>query len=474
MISKNIMENMTNLKDKFNNSEDLIIFEFDTLGDTEVLVVYINGLIDKKALNEFVIKPLINNLISVYDIKSSIYISEIQEIYNINESIKAIVDGHVVLFMEGIETGYILNLCRYDKRAITESGVEQVIRGPKESFVEDIYVNKSLIRRKIRNNNLIFEQFVFGEQTKTEVCIVYINGIVNQDILAELKARFKKIKTDAILDVSYIEEYIEDAPNSLVRTAYHTEKPDVLAGKILEGRIGIICDGSPNVITVPKIFIEDLMDSEDYYSKPKFASFLRIIRYLSFFISIFLVGIYIAITNFHQEMIPTQLLITLAGQREGVPFPSLLEALLMILFYEIIKEAGLRLPKNIGQTVTLIGGLVIGQAAVEAGLVSAIMVIVVSAAGVSEFVIPQFREMIVIYRILFIILGGLFGMFGIFSGLIISSFHLLSIKSFGVPYLFPIAPYDKEGFKDFLRRAPLKKMNYRPKYIADKDSRKRK
>lgn len=474
MISKNIMENMTNLKDKFNNSEDLIIFEFDTLGDTEVLVVYINGLIDKKALNEFVIKPLINNLISVYDIKSSIYISEIQEIYNINESIKAIVDGHVVLFMEGIETGYILNLCRYDKRAITESGVEQVIRGPKESFVEDIYVNKSLIRRKIRNNNLIFEQFVFGEQTNTQVCIVYINGIVNQDILAELKARFKKIKTDAILDVSYIEEYIEDAPNSLVRTAYHTEKPDVLAGKILEGRIGIICDGSPNVITVPKIFIEDLMDSEDYYSKPKFASFLRIIRYLSFFISIFLVGIYIAITNFHQEMIPTQLLITLAGQREGVPFPSLLEALLMILFYEIIKEAGLRLPKNIGQTVTLIGGLVIGQAAVEAGLVSAIMVIVVSAAGVSEFVIPQFREMIVIYRILLIILGGLFGLFGIFSGLIISSFHLLSIKSFGVPYLFPIAPYDKEGFKDFLRRAPLNKMNYRPKYIADKDSRKRK
>ena len=313
-----------------------------------------------------------------------------------------------------------------------------------------------------------------SDLTNTQVCIVYINGIVNQDILAELKARFKKIKADAILDVSYIEEYIEDAPNSLVRTAYYTEKPDVLAGKILEGRIGIICDGSPNVITVPKIFIEDLMDSEDYYSKPKFASFLRIIRYLSFFISIFLVGIYIAITNFHQEMIPTQLLITLAGQREGVPFPSLLEALLMILFYEIIKEAGLRLPKNIGQTVTLIGGLVIGQAAVEAGLVSAIMVIVVSAAGVSEFVIPQLREMIVIYRILFIILGGLFGMFGIFSGLIISSFHLLSIKSFGVPYLFPIAPYDKEGFKDFLRRAPLKKMNYRPKYIADKDSSKRK
>ena len=256
------MENKAIIKEKFNNSDDLILYQFDTLGDTEVLLVYINALIDKKALNEFVIKPMKNNLVSAYDIESSIYVSEIQEIFSINESIKEIVDGSVVVYIDGIDTAYAMNMCRYDKRSVAESTVEQVIRGPKESFVEDIYVNKSLIRRKIRNHNLIFEQFTLGEMTNTQVCIVYIKGIVNKEILEELKARLSKIKTDAVLDTSYIEEYIDDSPSSLVRTVYHTEKPDVLAGKILEGRIGIICDGSPSVATVPKIFIEDLMDQK--------------------------------------------------------------------------------------------------------------------------------------------------------------------------------------------------------------------
>lgn len=473
MISKDVIENKTTLEEKFNNSTDLVYFQFDTLGDSEALVVYINGLVDKQALNEFIIKPMMSELISPYDIKTSVYISEIKEISNIKEAVQSIIDGHVIIFLEGLEIGFVLNLCSYEKRAITESGVEQVIRGPRESFVEDIYVNKTLIRRKIRNSNLVFEDFIFGEQTNTQVSIVYMNGIVNEEILAELKARLKKIKTDSILDVGYIEQYIEDSPNALVRTAYHTEKPDVLAGKILEGRIGIMCDGSPDVLTVPKVFIEDLMSPEDYYLKPKFATFLRFVRFISFFISVFLVGSYIAVTNFHQEMIPTQLLISLAGQREGVPFPSLLEALMLVIAFEIIKEAGLRIPNNAGQTVTLVGGLVIGQAAVEAGLVSAIIVIIVSAAGIAEFVNPAFRVLIVIYRIMMIILGGFFGLFGIFAGLAIMTFHLISLKSFCVPYLYPIAPFDKEGMKDFLRRAPIKKMNYRPKYIADKDSRKR-
>lgn len=473
MISQHITENKSKLIELFNNSSDLIFHELDTLANSEALVVYINGLIDKKALNEFVVKPLMDNLISPNDIKSSIYITEIKETSRLKDVIKELVDGHVILFHEEIETAFVLNLCSYEKRSIAESNVEQVIRGSKESFVEDIFVNKTLIRRRIRNNNLVFEDFVFGEQTNTQVSIVYINGIVNQDILAELKARLSKIKIDAILDVHYIEEYLDDAPMSLIRTVFNTERPDVLAGKILEGRIGVICDGSPNIITLPKIFIEDLMTPEDYYLKPLFGTYLRIIRFISYFISILLVGIYIALVNYHQEMLPTPLLISLAGQREGVPFPSFLEALVMIFFFEIMKEAGLRLPKPIGQTVTLIGGLVIGQAAVDAGLVSATMVIVVSASGISEFVNPSFRDLIVLYRLVFIILGGLFGLFGIVCGLIIMAFHFISLKSFGVPYLFPIAPYDKEGMKDFLRREQLKKMNYRPKYIADKESRKR-
>lgn len=473
LISKNLQWNLDKLKELFHNSSDFVIHEFVTLSNTNAFVAYINGLIDKEALNENILHPLIYNLVSPMDIKSTIYISGIEEIDSFQSAIMAITSGQVVLFHEDIEIGYALNLCSYGKRAIVESVNEQVLRGPKEAFVEDILINKTLIRRKIRNSNLVFEDFIFGEQTNTKVSIVYINGIVNPEILAELKARLKKIKIDGILDINYIEEYIDDAPNNFVSTVFNTEKPDVLAGKILEGRIGILCDGSPNAVTLPCLFIEYLMTAEDYYLKPKFGTYLRLIRFTSLFISITLAGFYIALINFHQEMIPTKLLISMAGQREGVPLASFLEAMLMIFFFEILKEAGLRLPKTVGQTVTLVGGLVIGQAAVDAGLVSAIMVIVVSASGITEFVNPMFKQTVVLYRLLIFFLGATFGLYGVICGLMILIYHFTSIKSFGVPYLYPLAPYDKEAMKDVYRRAPLKKLNYRPKYIANENSRKR-
>ena len=355
MISKFIEENKIKIKELFNNTSDLVVYEFETLSENMVLVAYINGLIDKEALDEQVIRPLIENLISPWDIKSTILISEIEEIFSMKDVVNAITNGHLVLFHEGMELMYELNICKYKMRAVEQSETEQVIRGPKEAFVEDIHVNKTLIRRKIRNKNLVFEDYVFGEQTNTKVSLVYINGIVNQDILAELKVRLKKVKTDVILDGHYIEEYIEDSPRSLVRTVNDTEKPDVLAGKILEGRIGILCDGSPSCLVLPKIFIECIMTSEDYYIKPKFSTYLRIIRLLSFIISIMLAGTYIALATFHQEMIPTKLLISIAGQREGVPLSAFLEAIALVLFFEFLKEAGLRLPKPMGATVTLVG-----------------------------------------------------------------------------------------------------------------------
>lgn len=474
MISKNIQYNLDIIKELFYYSSDLVCHEFQTLSDNKVLIVYINGLVDKGALDEFVVKPIMENLISPFDIKSTTYTTEVKEALSMKDAAKEITDGHVVLFHEGMESCFTFNLCRYEKRAIEQSQNEQVVRGPKESFVEDLFTNKSLVRRKIRNSNLVFEDYTFGEVTNTQVSLVYINGIVNEEILAELKVRLEKVKIDAVFDPHYIEEFIEDAPKSLVRTINNTEKPDVFAGKILEGRIGIICDGSPDCLILPKIFIECLMTAEDYYIKPLFATYLRFIRLLSFIISISLAGLYVALGTFHQEMIPTKLLITMAGQRTGVPLPQFIEALLMILFFEFLKEAGLRLPRTIGSTVTLVGGLVIGQAAVKAGIVSAAMVIIVSATGITEFVNPPLREMVVIYRLLILVLGGLLGLFGIACGMVILIFHFISIKAFGVPYLYPIAPYDKEGMKDFIRRSSFKKVNYRPMYIANESSRKRK
>ncbi len=473
MIKKNIQQNKLKILELFNNSSDIVVHDFETLCDTKAIVTYLNGFIDKEALNDNILKPLMQNLVSPMDIKDTVYISEIKEVTDYEDIVTAIIDGHVALFHEDLDKAFIFNLCDYQTRSVSISESEQVIRGSKEAFIEDLFINKTLIRRKIRNKNLVFEDFVLGEQTNTQVSIVYVKGIVNEDILAELKSRISQIKTDAIFDSNSIEEYIDDAPYSLVNTVYNTEKPDVLAGKILEGRIGILCDGSPNALTVPMIFIETLMTTEDYYLQPIYATYLRIIRVISFFVSITLIGVYLAFVNFHQEMIPTPLLISIAGQRDGVPFSSFLESLLMVLFFEIMKEAGLRLPKAIGQTVTLIGGLVIGQAAVEAGLVSAIMVIIVSATGITEFVNPSLRELIVISRLTIIFSGATLGIYGVACAMIVFLFYLVSVKSLGVPYLYPYAPYDKEAMKDAVIRAHVYKFNFRPKYISSKKSRRR-
>ncbi len=473
MISKIIQDNKNQIRDLFGNSSDLVFHQFETLSEANAMVVYINGLVDKKALNDSIIRPLLEDLISPLDVKSTIYITEIKETKELKEAVDSIIDGNVLLFFEEFDFAFIMNISSYEKRSIQESSSEQVIRGPKESFIEDLNVNRTLIRRKIRNKNLIFEDYIFGRQTNTRVSICYIKGIVNDEILAELKARLNTIDIDGVIDSHYIEEYIEDAPRSPVATIYDTERPDIVVGKLLEGRIAIICDGSPSVLTLPRILIEDFMNSEDYYLRPHFATYLRVMRLAAFFTSMLLIGTYIAIATFHQEMIPTKLLISIASQRKGVPLPAFLEGLVMIIFFEFLKEAGLRLPKPINTAVALVGGLVIGQASVDAGIVSSFMVIVVAASGITEFVNLQLRELVVIYRFVFLILGSLFGLYGISSGLIMLIFHLVSIKSFGVPFMYPLAPYDKEGMKDFMYRSPIKNFNYRPKYISSKDARKR-
>lgn len=473
MISKNLEKNREELKRIFKNSGDLIIYEFDTLCQKAAMVVYIEELIDRNGLYGSLIKPLIQDLTSHYDILSTVPIAGAQEVYDIEKISHKILDGNVALFVEDIEVGYLFELGKWERRSVDEPHNERVIKGPREGFVEDININKSLIRRKIKNTHLIFEGYTLGVQTNTNICLVYINSIVNPDILEELRRRIKNISLSSILDSGYIEHQIEDSPKSIVSTVAYTERPDVVAAKILEGRIAIICDGSPIVLTVPKLFIESLQTPEDYYLKPQYAIYLRIIRLLALFIAIILPGFVVALKSFHHEMIPTRLLMSIASGREGVPFTTLIEAILMILFFELMKESSIRIPGNIGPAVTTISGLVLGQAAVQAGLVGPIMVITVASTGIAEFIFPDQKEMIVLYRFIILFLSGTLGLFGIVCGLAVMIVHLISLRSFGVPFMYPIAPYDKQGMKDFIIRTPLGEMNYRPRNIGNKNQRKR-
>lgn len=473
MISKEIEKNKEKMKNLFRNSSDLVLYEFNTPCNAKVLVAYIECLVDRNGLYNDLVKPLIKDLKSPEEILEIVPIAGAREVYDLETITKEMLVGKAVLFIENRTSAYLFELGKWERRAIQEPGNERVIKGPKEGFVEDISVNKGLIRRRIRNPNLVFEDYTIGTQTNTNVTLVYLADIVEPSILQELKARLDKIKLDAILDASYIEQEIRDSRKSPIPTVGYTEKPDVAAGKILEGRIAIMSDASPMVLTVPKVFIEDFQTSEDYYTIPNYATYLRILRIISLLMAITLPGILVALKTYHQEMLPTSLLMSMASGREGVPFTALVEALFMLIFLEIIKESAIRTPSSVGMAVTVVSGLVLGQTAVQAGLVGPIMVIAIAASGISEFIFSALKEMIVLYRFIFLVLGGTLGLFGVICGIIIIIVHLISIRSFGVPYMYPLAPYDKEGMKDFIIRSSLTKMNYLPRNISNKKERER-
>lgn len=460
------------LKDIFNNTSDLITYKLETNSGIKILISYIEGLVDKDLLDRDIIKPIILNLETSKDIKSIIHITKLEEMIAIEEIAKKLSYGYVGIFIDEFSPYYLIDLSKWEKRSVEEPKGESVIRGPKEGFIEDLLINKSMLRRKIRSTNLVFEDSVIGRETGTGISIAYIKGIVNEQVLEEVKSRISAIDIDGVLESGYIEELIEDNRYSMISTISNTQKPDVVAGKILEGRVALFCDGTPHVLTMPKLFIETIQTSEDYYQRPYYATFLRGLRIFAIFVSILLPGFYVALQTFHQEMIPSVLLITMAGAKEGIPFPTVVEALLMSITLELIKESGIRLPKAVGSAVSIVGALVLGQAAVEAGIISSPMVIVLAATAIAEFIVPSAIEILVLYRFILILLGGFMGLYGITCGIIVMVIEIVSLDSFGIPYGFPIAPMNKEGLKDSVVRFPIWKFLYRPEVLSKRNVKK--
>lgn len=343
---------------------------------------------------------------------------------------------------------------------------ETVIRGPREAFTECISNNAALLRIKIKNPALTFESMKIGKRTRTGVQLAYMKGTANPELVDKIKKRLQTIKTDAILESGYIEQYIEDAPFSIFATISYSEKPDVVAAKILEGRVAILVDGTPFVLTAPMLFVENFQTAEDYYNRPLYASMMRILRCVCYALSVFTPAVFVALVTFHQEMIPTPLLFTISAAREGVPFPAIMETGVMAVTFKILREAGLRLPRAVGQAVSIVGALVMGEAAVSAGLVSEPIVIVIALTGVAGFAVPSQADSGTILRFIFLLLGGTMGGFGIAMGILGTMVHLASLKSFGSPFLSPLAPLQPSDTKDAVIRAPLWSMVSRPKGMS--------
>lgn len=472
------------LKEEVQDSNDIVIRRFRLGGSQgrECALVFVDGLSESRTVNEDIIRPLMRANIKLEEDSATeiiarimhqhVYVNEIGVLHTMSEAFGSALFGDAVLFIDGVPCALSLNARGWEMRSVSEPASEAVIRGPRESFIENMRTNTSLIRRKIKNPALIFESFTIGRKTRTSVCIAYLRNVCKPELVKEVKKRLRAIDTDSILESGYIEQYIQDQPGSIFATVGYTEKPDVAAAKILEGRVAIIVDGTPFVLTVPFVFLESFQAPEDYYLKFYFATFVRIIRIIGYFITILAPAFYVTITTFHHELIPTSLLIAMAKAREGVPFPAFVECLLMIVVFEIIREAGIRLPRPVGQALSIVGALVIGESAVSAGLIGAPMVIVIAITAISGFLVPTQNDAAIILRLILLLLAACFGGFGIALGLYAILVHMSALESFGYPFLSPSVPFDLEDQKDSVVLLPNWMQVSRPKGMATDQQRK--
>jgi len=481
-FNPNIVENLNRVKITFGNSVDLSIRQFDMKirrKDLKLAIIFLSGLADKSKLdnlslelNELIVSEICNQdtLDLCFDkLKTSLLCeSKIHEGSDYETLYNQILSGNTIILADGCNKFLVLNTFGPEGRSITEPTSQTIIRGPKEAFTEKISINISLIRRRIKDKSLKIDNMAIGSITKTNVAVMYLDKIAKPDIINEVKSRLSQIEVDGILDSGYIEELIKDDPHSVFPTFLNSEKPDSVAAGLLEGKIAIVVDGTPYVLTAPALFVDFLQVSEDYYHHYIISSMTRIFRCISLFLTLLVPSIYIALSTFHQEMIPTTLLVSIAAQREGVPFPAFVEAMLMELTFEILREAGIRMPRAVGSAISIVGALVLGQAAVQAGIISAVIVIIVSITAIASFAIPNYSmsNAIRYLRFVLMILSATFGLYGIYIGLIVLILHLSKLKSIGVPYLTPFAPRIAKGNKDTFFRFPLWKMRYYPKATA--------
>lgn len=474
-VSEDIEENLTFIQNTLGKNMGVFYRRFKIgCGEKKIsaFLVAVSGMVEVTLINVNILRPLMEFDLSKYDddlimtLKESVLtVVEVDFAEDLATLSENLFTGKVVLFLEGETKAFVISARAWEMRGIEQPVSETVIRGPRDSFNEDLSTNLSLLRRRIRDPKLRCEELFLGTQTHTKVVVCYVEGIVNEDILKEVYRRLHNINIDAILETGFIEQLIQDAPFSLFPTVGNSEKPDIIASQLLEGRVSIFVDGTPLVLTVPYLLINNFQVSEDYYSRPPFANFLRILRVLSFFISVLLPGAYVAVQYYHTILIPFSLLVRQATLRTEVPFQLYIEIIVMLLVFEIIRESGLRMPKPIGQAVSIVGALILGQAAVDAGLVGIPVVVVVALVGIAAFPINPLSEAISILRILFILAGATLGLFGMLVLFMVVLGHLASLRSFGIPYSAPIFPIYLNDWKDSFIRFPLFLLGRRPRTI---------
>jgi spore germination protein KA len=479
-LSVKLQENLDALHILLERCSDAVFkeFTFGSKRENKGLVIFFDGLVDRKEVEVHILKSLMLELNMHSDasyswpqhdvlkvVKESVLsMADVKTINTLQDLCHSISSGDTVLLIDGYNTGLAAGTRFWQGRPVQTPENEVVVRGPKEGFTETLRFNTALLRRRIKSPNFKIESFVIGRITKTDVVLCYIDGIAPEKLVTEVKKRLGKIDIDGILDTGYLEEFLEDNHWTIFSQMEYSEKPDRVCGHLLEGQVSIMVDGSPIALIAPTSFPRFLIASEDYYERYIPSSIFRIMRFAAFLVALLLPSLFVAAITYHQEMIPPLLYLTIASTREGVPFPAFFEALLLEMTFEMLREAGLRLPRSIGPAISIVGALIIGDAAVKAGLVSTPMVVIVAFTGIASFITPSYNAgiMIRLARFGFLIASGFLGLFGIVIALLLMLIHMASLDSFGLPYLSPVAPFNLGEMSDIIVRRPWFMNTMRP------------
>lgn len=446
-------------------------------------LVFIDGLVNNAYISDFILKPLVQEeafeearvLDDVYKLikDGMLYYASQSEAKDLNEAIQEILLGSAVLVLDELKKAFVYDIKGAEKRSITEPTSENVIKGAKDSFVETFRVNTASVRRKIKSPHLVIEQTIVGRQTNTPVGIVYMDNIANSKLVNDVKNKINGLNIDRVVTTGFIEEALTNDNSSTFPQVKSTERPDTFCADIVDGRVGVIVDGLPITFIVPGTFIMFLQAPEDYSRNFVVSTIIRLLRYSLLLITLVMPGLYIAITSFHPEMLPTDLVLSISSSKLGVPFPTFFETMLMLVAFEILFEAGLRMPRSIGQTVSIVGALIVGQAAVEAKIISPSVVIVIAFTAIASFTMPNqdLSNSLRIYRFLIAIASSILGAFGLMMALILLTLRLCKIETFGIAYLSPLVSSKDDILADTLFRYPSRAMKYRPEELNVKNKR---
>ncbi|MGI5895676.1 MAG: spore germination protein [Oscillospiraceae bacterium] len=477
-LSANLKDNLVTIRSMCENSSDILIRQFHVQNQT-VALISCSAMINDLNAYELVVGPLTQltpeEAVTPQDVfrflhEKTMLAMELNDIMETDMVFTFIMSGFLVVLVDGIAEGVALGLQGYKYRGVSEPSSEVNQSGSQEAFTEVAAVNVTMVRRRMKTSALKFEQMRIGKKSNTNVFLAYLTDTVDPRLVTDIKGRLAKIKLDVILEASYLRSFLESNQKSIFTTVRTTERPDTLCSKIAEGRVAIIIDGTPFALIVPSLFIENFHSVDDYCNKPYFATFVRIVKFLAFFITVFLPGLYISFVNFNPEIIPRSLLYNIAANQSIMPFSITMEAIIINCIYEIMREAGLRMPQSVGHAVSIVGSLVVGQAAVSAGLISAPMIMMVALTAISSYVLPSIYEPCAFLRLMFILLGGSFGLLGMAVGTIFVLVNITSISNFGVPFLSTISPFSlRASLRDVIYRASWKKQQEHPTKIQDLD-----